>query len=97
MVFMQIYYGRAGTTYRLAQELGAGGEGKVYEVEGKPNIIAKLYFYFRRRFLFIFEALCRWLMVCRAFVLRFQQRTAGSKHPLMQGSPLVPWFFLAES
>lgn len=40
---MQIYYGRTGTTYRLAQELGAGGEGKVYEVEGKPNIIAKLY------------------------------------------------------
>lgn len=40
---MQMYYGRTGTAYRLTQELGAGGEGKVYEVEGNPNIIAKLY------------------------------------------------------
>ncbi len=40
-----ICYGRnRSSTYTLVNRLGGGGEGEVYEVEGKSNIVAKIYF-----------------------------------------------------
>ena len=38
------YYGRKGTPYSLGQRLGGGGEGEVFSINGKSNLVAKLYF-----------------------------------------------------
>lgn len=42
---MAVYYGRnRSATYTLGSRLGRGGEGEVYEIAGRPNLVAKLYF-----------------------------------------------------
>ena len=38
------YYGRNGSRYILDTRLGGGGEGEVYSVSGRGNLVAKLYF-----------------------------------------------------
>ena len=42
---MAIYYGRNGTEYELIEKKRkkAGGEGATYEVQGRPDLLAKLY------------------------------------------------------
>lgn len=40
---MDIYYGKAQAAYRLGQVLGQGGEGSIYEIDGKPDLVAKIY------------------------------------------------------
>lgn len=41
---MLIYYGRGRTnTYSLEKRLGGGGEGNVYEINGKQDLVAKIY------------------------------------------------------
>lgn len=40
---MAIYYGQYGTKYVTVKQLGAGGEGTVYTVEGYKEIVAKIY------------------------------------------------------
>lgn len=41
---MLIYYGRGRTnTYSLEKRLGGGGEGDVYEINGKHDLVAKIY------------------------------------------------------
>lgn len=42
---MAIYYGRnQATSYALGKRLGGGGEGEVYDIQGKSNLVAKIYF-----------------------------------------------------
>lgn len=42
---MAVYFGRNRTTsYTLGSRLGGGGEGEVYEIAGKHNLVAKIYF-----------------------------------------------------
>ena len=42
---MAVYFGRNRTTsYTLGSCLGGGGEGEVYEIAGKHNLVAKIYF-----------------------------------------------------
>lgn len=38
-----IMTGRNGVTYKLGQSLGRGGESTVYEVEGRSDVVAKIY------------------------------------------------------
>ena len=38
-----VYYGNDGKTYNLNNKLGSGGEGIVYEVQGSPNMVAKIF------------------------------------------------------
>lgn len=41
---MATYYGRNySASYGLGQELGSGGEGIVYAVQGRPDLVAKIY------------------------------------------------------
>lgn len=39
-----IYYGRNHKTYTLGTRLGSGGEGEIYDIVGKPSLVAKIYF-----------------------------------------------------
>lgn len=41
---MAVYYGRGGVQYALDMRLGGGGEGEVYAIKGKNNLVAKLYY-----------------------------------------------------
>lgn len=42
---MAVYFGKNGSTsYMLGSRLGGGGEGEIYEVAGKYNLVAKIYF-----------------------------------------------------
>lgn len=42
---MAVYFGRnRSTSYTLGNRLGGGGEGEVYEIAGKYNLVAKIYF-----------------------------------------------------
>ncbi len=40
---MAVYYGRSGKRYDLGNKLGNGGEGTVYQINGDPGIVAKIY------------------------------------------------------
>jgi len=40
---MDTYYGRNEAQYKLGNQLGSGGEGAVYDIEGQPELIAKIY------------------------------------------------------
>ena len=40
---MAYYTGAYGATYNLGSQLGAGGEGTVYAIQGSPDKVAKLY------------------------------------------------------
>lgn len=42
---MAVYFGRnRSTSYTLGSRLGGGGEGEVYEIAGRHNLVAKIYF-----------------------------------------------------
>lgn len=42
---MAVYFGRSpSVSYTLGRRLGGGGEGEVYEIAGKPDLVAKVYF-----------------------------------------------------
>ena len=40
---MQSYIGITGSTYNLAGQLGGGGEGTVFAIQGSNDKVAKLY------------------------------------------------------
>ena len=40
---MTTYRGRNGSRYALGKKIGHGGEGDVYEIQGRPGMVAKLY------------------------------------------------------
>ena len=42
---MQVYTGRHGRSYTLVERIkkGKGGEGKIFEVSGQPNVLAKIW------------------------------------------------------
>ena len=40
---MAYYTGAYGATYNLGSQLGAGGEGTVYAIQGSSDKVAKLY------------------------------------------------------
>ena len=40
---LRIFYASQSDTVRLGQRIGTGAEGEVYEIQGKSDLVAKVY------------------------------------------------------